>query len=446
MDHKIISLILAANIITLSLTALAIINKKRDTFHVSVIFIALFTITYPIKFLASMFGFSVMNPLILEKKYIYLSIVIFNISLVSFITPLLILPASKINKKQSSCIANSKKLFLFSIVLLLLGALLVAISAGPDAIKAVFSFSQDRLQDRIAERGTERTSSAISALISVMGQTLTLIAVFKLTAVWQKTNYQNKIFSLFLLLSICSFFLTIKGSKFLALLPIFSFVLFLHMAYRKRGASIFGIGKATTYGSLGIVSIGILGVIRGFGSTGAQTIQQYLYQSFMQFTYAFDAPDNLTYILSRSQSIIIGDLTLRPTFQYLTAWVPRFVWPDKPLIYGNLYIQERYLFERFGGHTKEVISPSMPGEMILSGGIAFMILWTALIGTAYGFLYLKAEKSDSWFFPVLYVWLTANIFGLLRSGTGTIGSLLIFSAICLFILILQKFFQTATKS
>jgi hypothetical protein len=161
--------------------------------------------------------------------------------------------------------------------------------------------------------------------------------------------------------------------------------------------------------------------------------------ALIQTAYAFDAPDNLSFIMSRVDDWWAGDLAFAPTLQYtFLSAIPRVVWRDKPLVMGNQYIMQRYLPERFTDETGEVISPSMAGEMLVSGGFWFVIGWSLLLGIVLTLVYRWTQKHRrSPLALAVYVWLCLNVFNLLRSGTGIVSPLVIFTVVSTGVLIVS---------
>lgn len=425
------------------LAAYYLSKQTKDALAYPIVFIVLFVISYPAKFILSYFGFSVMNPMELHPDILVLTIIIFNLCGFAFLLPWL-LWRSRVYKFHPNHV-NTRK---FSIrisqisLILFMGIFLISFSAGESAVKAVLSFSTDALASRISERGFERTGRAISAFVGLMGQILVAVSTYYAASRWSSTSYAKKIYFLAIGILIAIYFLALTGSKFLALSHIFSFLIFYSLLKLKYYESAFQFSTIIVISLVGLFLVGMLGFIRGFGTVG---LDGFLISVFIQLSNAFDAPDNLSYILSRLNNIWIGDTGLSPTIQYLFAWVPRFLWYDKPLIYGNLYIQRLYLYERYSDETGEVISPSMPGEMLVSGGIFFMVTWAFFIGIIYLYTYRKAVESHTFWWPLVYVFLVTNIFGLLRSGTGVIGSLVFYLFGLFFLFMAIKFLKQASR-
>lgn len=442
-EHSVLLFILIVNILIWLFIAYRIAVRKRDVLHIGVVFALLFVVTYPLKFIASLFGFSVMYPLTLDEKWLYLTVIFFNLSAFAFIVPSLFMKPfqREVSSGHFDNLVNKRKW-----LLLLIAFTLIVISYGPSAIIAAFSFSADLLQARIEERSEERLGSGLAALIRDTGMILLLISLIGIAQDWLAPNRRLKVMTVGSLLLLFLFFLMLSGSKFLALMPVVSFILFYHMVRIRTGLPQWPFGKVLCYGVIGAILIGITGYVRGFGSLVDESGLGELGQIFVQLANAFDGPDNLAFILARANDVWFGDLSFAPTLQYLTSWFPRFLWPDKPLIYGNLFIQEIYLHERFSGEIGEVISPSMPGEMLVSGGIVFMISWSTMLGFVFRFIYQKAYSSTGWVYPVLYAWLFLNIFNLLRSGTGVVGAFVVFASLVFLVYCSSRILYWATRS
>jgi oligosaccharide repeat unit polymerase len=425
-DHPVLFWALLADVMIWIGIAHFIAIAKKDVLHIGVIFSGLFIVTYPLKFLASLFGLAVMNPLVLPDEWLWLSFFVFNLSGFMFLLPMLAMKPvfrfSNLPEKVNESVRSN-----FSWLMPVFAVLVIGISYGPQAITAVFSFSSDALQSRIEERGDERLGSGPLALFRTVGEVFLAFSLFKLAGAWNHRSGRARLKIFVFLAGSCLFLLAVSGSKHQGLLPLFYFVLFVNLravTFSKKPWLFSSILKG---GLLGIFLVGLFGIIRGFGSIEDISGYGMWFQVLVQLSNAFDGPDNLAYILSRMNSLWSGDLSFEPTFQYLAGTVPRFLWPDKPVIMGNLFIQEIYLFERFSSETGEVISPSMPGEMLVSGGIIFMCACSFLLGLFFTIHYRLAHRSNSWVWKVLYAFLAANVFNVLRSGTGILGAYILFA-------------------
>lgn len=400
-----------------------IANTKKDTLHIGVLFSLLFIVTYPLKFLASLFGFAVMNPLVLHEKWLWWSFFIFNLSGIMFLLPMLAMKS--VVRTVAYPKENAKPRINW--VLPFMAVAIIAISYGPQAVIAAFSFSTDVLQSRIEERGDERLGSGPMALLRSVGDVLLALSLLRIATVWLISKGRQKLQIVIFLAMISLFLLTVSGSKHQGLEPLFYFVVFLNLSKVISKADNWKFSSVLKGGFIGVLLVGVFGLIRGFGSVVDESGYGMWFQVFVQLSNAFDGPDNLAYILSRMGNIWLGDLSFEPTFQYIAGSVPRFLWPDKPVIMGNLFIQQIYLFERFSSETGEVISPSMPGEMLVSGGVFFMCIWSFLLGLFFSLHYKLAYQSKNWVWTVLYAFLAANVFNVLRSGTGTLGAYILFA-------------------
>ena len=126
--------------------------------------------------------------------------------------------------------------------------------------------------------------------------------------------------------------------------------------------------------------------------------------------------------------------------------IPRALWRDKPLMMGNLYIMQRYLPERFTDETGEVVNPSMAGEMLLSGGLWFVVFWSLILGVMFMLVYRWAQTHrGSRIALALNVWLSLNVFNLLRSGTGIVSPLVTFTVMSTVVLVTSKLAVTIAR-
>lgn len=426
-DHPVLFWVLTVDALLWIAIARYIAVNKRDPFHIGVIFSLMFILSYPLKFIGSLFGFAVMNPLELPEEWLWWSTFFFNLSGIMFILPMLLMKpvvGSIYSTYLTQAVRRPRLLFLIPII----SVFIITLSFGQKAIIAVFSLSADLLQERIAERADERLGSGPLALLRTVGEVLLIISAFQWGHAWVAGVSRCRTKIVLFLSIICPFFLLLSGSKHIGLMPLIYFLILLHLICLSSGRPSWTFSRILQYGVVGVLLIGIFGYIRGFFDLPEdELVSGILLQTTLQLFNAFDAPDNLTFILARMKNIWGGDLVFMPTLQYIASVIPRFLWPDKPDVFGNLFIQKIYLYERFTDGLGEVISPSMPGEMLLSGGVFFMCLWSIALGMFFAAHYVWAYRAREWVFPALYVFLAANVFNVLRSGTGVLGAYILFA-------------------
>jgi oligosaccharide repeat unit polymerase len=406
-------------------------HRLNDALAWPVLFSLMYIPSYPLKALVSEYGFFVMDISSIDIEWKYLSLIIYNISAMCVVLPFTSLSLMRIANNASINIhavmaqddSAIRRLPLFWLACVLIGA-----SYGVGAIEAIGSI--DLLADRIEARTYERAGSGLYAL--VREASLVLFYLFLIANSKSEDSFRKRLmvaaFSAFF--GIFSFL--ISGSKYQALLPIAALILLVNFNVTQTSRR-FSFRTIIVLAMVGGVMMMATGYARGFGGIEDLYGVGELQLAFNQLTNAFDMPDNLAIILSRLESIWFGDDNFGVTFQYLMGWFPRFLWEDKPVIMGNLYIMQQYMDERFGGGVGEVISPSMPGEMIVSGGVIFMIVWSLFIGYVMKTIYLHAILKNKPFIIIIYIWCCLNAFNLLRSGTGVLGSLFVFSSVTLVI-------------
>jgi oligosaccharide repeat unit polymerase len=374
------------------------------------------------KMIATEYGFAVINSAELDLRWRLLGLGLANLAGVAFLTPIVF-----IGKRGLESISEESADRSLTIGWGWLAAFLVFIvlSFGPSSLIRIFSF--EALNELNAARGQERVGSSLSALFADAGLVCLIMYLRSMVAALPSIGKAGRGGLILFGFSMMYVLLAVSGSKYLALLPLVLFVLLLNMS-RVREGEAWGFPRVVLLGAFGLLFLGGVGYLRGFGGIVDEHGYGVALQIFIQLINAFDAPDNLALILSRADDLWLGDLSFAPTLHYtFQVAVPRFLWADKPLIMGNLFIMERYIPERFSDHTGEVVSPSMPGEMLLSGGMVFMVLWSCLLGLLYALIYRYAHRTDHSLLPVLaYSWLSINVFNLLRSGTGIISPLIVF--------------------
>ena len=388
-------------------------KKKEDYLYPGVVFCILFVISYPLKLIFSFYGFHVLDSMVVDQTIVISSIFIFNFAALIFLLPLMLQSKIKTSRDKFEIISFSP------FVMILLVFLLQIISEGFSAFFAIFSL--ESLQSRIGERANERVGSGLVSLLGYSGFFLTILLSIKLGA---QKKYKILVVPVLIVYSI--FTLLISGSKYEALLfPCCFFIVYFYIQ-RSEGIDILNF-KKLLLGSLGgLFLIGFFGYIRGVGAWEGESNHPFLLQSLIQLTNSFDAPDNLIVLLDRADTWVVGGIGFRLIFDYLfLPFIPRFIWSGKPLVQGNQVIMEEFFPERFGGHLGEAISPSFPGEMLLTGGLVYMCVWLLILGALYGRLYFLAQTKGGLYF-IVYVWSLLNIFNFMRSGTGCIGSLMLF--------------------
>lgn len=407
-------------------------KKSGDGFHIGIIFSLMYILTYPMKLIATKYGFSVMDSNTLGSAIQLEALLISNISAAFFIIPIFMhslnLPRAKKGLVEGYHLNRRTWLLLFWVSIVL--------TYGITPFANIFN--PEVLNDINHARGGLRAGRSSNAIFSIVGKvslTIYIIALVKDLSI--SSNFKKLIILLCWGVG-CYVLLAVSGSKQIAILPVFVFILVLAISKTKQLEGI-SLKRTLTIGAGFIFAVALTGFLRGFGQLqGDGTV---VFKSFIQLLNAFDAPDNLSFIMSRIDDFYLGDLNFVPTIQYaFVSWVPRFIWDTKPLIYGNMYIMKLYFPERFNGFDKEVISPSMAGEMLLSGGVFFMAMASYLLGLLHAVMYHKAVFSDRLVWLLLYVWLAQNIFNVLRSGTGISGPFILYSIVTLvFVILINKF-------
>lgn len=389
-------------------------RARRDYLHPAVVFSCLFAISYPLKLILSFYGFHILDSMAVDSTIVMASIVIANGAGLAFVIPLLMLRT--VDTSPAAFRLDGFSLY----VTLVLAVVLLVSRYGMTAVQAIFS--TDDLIARITERGYERTGSGLNALIGEVSTFLLIVFSLKLAG----RSIVKNIIPLILMILVSWFALMLSGSKYSALfLPVVVGVAF-YYRLRMKKIELLSFHRMVLGLALVLVLIGVTGYIRGYGSWQGEADHKPVVQMFYQLSNAFDAPDNLIVLLDRTESWKNGELGTRLLRDYLILpFIPRAIWPGKPLIQGNQLVMMHYFPERFLDHTGEVISPSFPGEMILTGGIFYMIICSMVLGAGMRWIYRKAQTQGGLYF-VAYIWCMLNMFNFLRSGTGMVGSFLLF--------------------
>lgn len=414
--------------------AAAISEYKHDVSHPAVIFLILFVVTYPLKLILSFHGFQVLDSMSVDQSIILKSILVFNLGATVFIMPLILQSRIKIPQEGHRIRGFSAHTSLSIAVILLI------IAHGPDAFFSIFS--QEGLQNRIIERPYERVGSG---LVKIFGSlSLFFLMIFATKYI---TNGGSIVKAIPVITVYSLFALLISGSKYHSLVLPLIFAMVFHYYQLGQGREAFKFKHIFIGSILMLITVGLLGYVRGAGAWSDELRHPFLLQSFYQLSNAFDAPDNLIVLLDRADDWFVGEIGLRLWGDYmLFPFIPRFIWEGKPLVQGNQLIMQHFFPERFNGHLGEAISPSFPGEMILTGGMIYFVLWTLLLGILVGKLYKLALVRGGLYF-ISYIWVNLNMFNFMRSGTGMIGSLVFFLIIsCFAYFILRVIFVASRKS
>ncbi|HIP13073.1 MAG TPA: oligosaccharide repeat unit polymerase [Arcobacter sp.] len=431
--------------------AYRIYQSTNDALHYGIIFLLLFIITYPLKiYITISYGINVLNVDEVPVNGYWFTIFISNTGAIIFIFPIFIFKKIIVKSNQSleiqNRILNKKSMFLW---LLLLAISIVFLSYGFDAIKAVFSFSQQEMANRITERTGERVGAGLNAVLRSVGITLIYIYIMKISDNFSYFSKIKKLLLLVILLVSSYLLLAVSGSKVMALFPWVVFLLYYNRLKLRKNMHGISVKLLIYVGTLSLFSIALLGYIRGFGTIVSEYGYSATYLAFRQLTNAFDAGDNLLLLLHRMENIMFGEIYFHTTIDYLTSWIPRFIWADKPLVRGNQYIMQYIFPERFGGHMGEAISSSLHGQLLLDGGFFYMIFMIFIMGLLYRYLYYLFIRKNNFFLHIIYIWFTINIFGLLRSGFGIFSGFINFSfgmvIVYIFYNILKKKYSTKDK-
>ena len=313
---------------------------------------------------------------------------------------------------------------------------LIVASYGFYAVRSIFAF--DVLAEISEQRGETRTYSAMAALVRDAG-TFCLITHFALVMRrWAAVRAGMRLMYGLAWSFAAYTMLAVSASKYMGLLPIAAGVLVANLLRVERTGRGFALSRTVVWSLAAVVGISAAGYVRGFGAI--QSTEGLALTSVIQMSHAFDAPDNLSFILARIDNPWTGDLAFAPTIQYLVlSSIPRAAWPEKPLVLGNQYIMQHYLSERFSDEAGEAISPSMAGEMLLSGGIWFVIVWSLVLGLGCMTVYRIAHRHlHSPVAVAAYVWMSLNIFNLLRSGTGVVAPLLTFTGVSVVVVVVAR--------
>jgi hypothetical protein len=439
-DETLVQIWCAASALVWTLLGAGIAVKRRDGFHPGTIFCLLFAWNYPLKLIGTTWGFAVLNSSQLGSEWQLAALALSNLSAAMFVIPVLV--AAKPPRPGGLAAAETRRRA-SGLGWLAVALVLMIASYGLFSIRNIFSF--DVLAEISEQRGETRTYSAMVALMRDAG-TFCLITHFAVVMRrWAATRAGLRVMLMLAWGFVAYALLAVSASKYMGLLPCATGLLVANALRIQSTGRGFALSRTLAWSALVVVGISGAGYLRGFGAI--QSTESLALTSVIQMSHAFDAPDNLSFILSRIENPWTGDLAFAPTLQYLViSPIPRVAWPEKPLVLGNQYIMQRYLSERFTDEAGEAISPSMAGEMLLSGGIWFVIPWSFLLGVGCATVYRWAHRRRrSPIALAAYVWMSLNIFNLLRSGTGVVAPLMTFIGVSVVVVVVARLASTVVR-
>src|SRR5437870_6193169 len=413
----------------------AIARTRKDGLHPAVIFSMLFALSYPLKLIATSYGYAALDSWALSAEWRLWALGLANLSAAMFVLPVVL--GSKPGRLGPRHLAESDpERRSVAVGWLLTAMILLVASYGFDSLWRILSY--EALTELREQRDQARLFSAVSALMRDAG-TFCLITHFGIVIRrWRRLGLGLRTSFAFCWGAIAYVLLAMSGSKYMGLLPFAIVVLVANTVHIERYGRGFRLPQTATWGLIAIVGIGLTGYLRGFGEIPAA--DGLIVAALTQTAYAFDAPDNLSFILFRAENWWTGDLTFAPTLQYMfLSAIPRVFWPDKPLVLGNQYIMQQYLPQRFTDETGEVSSPSMAGGMFASRRLWFVVVWSLVLGIAFTLVYRSTVRHPgSRLSLAVQAWLCLNVFNLLRSGTGIVSPLLVFTTISTVVLVVSR--------
>lgn len=417
---------------------------KKDALHIGILFIMFYLLNYPFKMIATKFGIAVINSNIFGDEAQILAMVLSDIAALCFTMPLLFVCTGTKQERQTPSFTSegfTLTQIKFSVIALFIAIILFQFLAnGGDSIKTMFSINLMKL--RQSQLNNMRIGRGSSAFFSLAAQISQYIIIYLYVFNWRRLRLMWKGFFGVFLVFIMWYGYAMEFSKQTTLFPILLIIVLYNVStffYSERKK--INLQKIMILGVLGLLLIAFVGFLRAFKQV--TTLQELLMNMLRQFSFAFDAPDNLTAILSRMDNIWLGDFQLKPILlNSLIVFIPRSIWPGKPLLQGQMYIMSYYLKERYNGPLGEVISSSIPGELLTSGGIVCMIVVSVLMGCFFGYLYHRAyHNKNSIICQIVYAYSVIQLNSFCRSGTATISGILFFMICAKCFLICYKLFM-----
>ena len=419
-----------------------IARRREDGLHPAAIFCMLFALSYPLKLFATSYGFASLDSSMLDVEWRLWALGLANVSAAMFVLPVA-LGARPVHRELRHAEEPDPWRKSAAVGWLLTAMALLVASYGFDSLWQILSF--EALTELRKQRDQSRLFSAPAALMRDAGTFCLITHLGVVIRGWTSLGHGLRLSYLLSWGAFTYVLLAISGSKYMGLLFFGIVVLVANVVNIERHGRGFRLSRTAVWGIIAFVGIGLTGYLRGFGEI--PTADGFIIAALIQTAYAFDAPDNLSFILSRAENWWTGDLAFAPTLQYMfLGAIPRALWRDKPLVMGNLYIMQRYLPERFTDETGEVVNPSMAGEMLLSGGLWFVVFWSLILGVMFMLVYRWAQTHrGSRVALALNVWLSLNVFNLLRSGTGIVSPLVTFTVMSTVVLVTSKLAVTIAR-
>lgn len=414
-------------------------RKTQDGLNIGTFFALLFILNYPVKLIGTELGFAVMNSSSLGVGWQLRALLMANLAAVCFMIPIYWVARRRFKGGTGACATVSKSMQVAASMGWLAGFLVFfVLSYGVNYFFVVIQ--ADDMSVVREMRDSARIGSGLSAIARDISVVCLMMYLRAVVGRWEEFRLGVRLVFFAGGGGISYLLLAVSGSKYMAMLPFVLFVLLLNLERIRSTGKGFSVQEAFVLGIASVIVLACIAYLRGFGEITSVYDWPIWIEAINQVANALDAPDNLAFILSRIRNFWAGDLALVPTFQYIfIAPIPRFIWPGKPEIYGNQYIMERYLWERFTGVTGEVVSPSMAGEMMVSGGVLFVVIWSFVLGAIFARSYACVRRRNAGCLAVLtYLWLTVNTFNVLRSGTGIIAPFLIFITVSWGVLLFAK--------
>lgn len=408
-------------------------KKNKDNLHPIIILLLFYLLNYPIKMIATKYGIYLIDSNAIGEEKQIEALALSDFSMFFIYVAFSFKP--KIRKNLTKRLLTNTYDFgnayiFFTFVFIISGW----ISYGAESLSRMLSLSS--MMDYRAYRSVTGYGGGMGGLLS----TIMTISIYSLIYLGVAETYKKSLRKkLLFLLEIVIFtwyaYAQTLAKTTLLMSPIVLLVSY-HMCSKKNG------GKGISLKLIGIIGVSGLFAVAVMELTDVLAVREItgsrgvaLLNSF--FNPSFDAPDNLTAIIDRIDSIWFGQLSYKPfLYNLFLSKIPRVLWPGKSAINGKIMIVKNLLPEFFVSNTNyNSASPAIAGDALASGGIFFVVVISIIYGALFYNIYTTAKNTDNLIPNLLYLFLISNFNNFCRGGSDILGNLIYYyiliCAICI---------------
>ena len=405
--------------------------KTRDIMHYGIIISILYIISFPLKYLLTLNHISVHNSLVLGDVLLNHVLWLTFVANILLLLPAIFYPSINVRKNMRDSLFLRDQ-FSYSNRKIILFFLWLSIVIFIHPLSLLFhSHSEIQALKSIA-RGHRQNSS----LLFIFDIFVYAFSYFLCSAILSLKNKSDKAF-LYVLFILLLLSLIPNSSKTVVMSPC---VMLVAMKYYRFQISNFTI---LIYGLIFLIVITSLQLFMDFGLASFQAmINLFLYK----FSRVFDTFDNAAFYAHAAN---IKNALGLPSFTYesLVGNIPRFLYPSKPLLTGNWYLQATVL-PSFGNTAMDAVYPSgYLYSLVPFLGYLGAFLFVLLFGCALQRIYSKAIIYGSLEYQYLIIFIIINIVNIFRNGLIIIPFLVLsFTLFRFFIWVIREVQRPFVKS